>query len=140
MLTYDISCFLNGMISQAGCDEYLHIGCYAVFDSCANTAITEGMDALSSGPYVLTEHTAAVALIIAGHRTHASTAEDARTRLGFLRLTKCGQTSSDSDRVFTELAYDRFCRPRHAAVSGPLDKLRQALVDKTLEVSMHAAS
>jgi hypothetical protein len=60
--------------------------------------------------------------------------------LGFLRLTKGGQTSSDSDRVFAELAHARFCRPRPTAVSGPLDELRQAYVNRTLEVSLHAAS
>jgi hypothetical protein len=60
--------------------------------------------------------------------------------LGFLRLTKGGQMSSDSDRVFAELAHDRFCRPRPTAVSGPLDELRQAFVDRTFEVNLHAAS
>jgi hypothetical protein len=60
--------------------------------------------------------------------------------LGFLRLTNDGQTSSDSDRFFAELAHERFCRSRHAAVSGPLDDLRQAFVDKRLEISMHAAN
>ena len=42
--------------------------------------------------------------------------------------------------VFAELAYERFCRPRPTTVSGPLDALRQAFVDRTLEVSMHAAN
>jgi hypothetical protein len=60
--------------------------------------------------------------------------------LGFLRLTKGGQTRTDADRVFAELAHERFCRSRPTAVSGPLDALRQAFVDRTLEVSLHAAS
>jgi hypothetical protein len=60
--------------------------------------------------------------------------------LGFLRLIKGGQTNTDADRVFAELAHERFCRPRPTAVSGPLDVLRQAFVDRTLEVSLHAAS
>jgi hypothetical protein len=42
--------------------------------------------------------------------------------------------------VFAELAYQRFCRPRPTAVSSALDELRQAFVDMTLEVSLHAAS
>jgi hypothetical protein len=42
--------------------------------------------------------------------------------------------------VFAELAHERFCRPHPTAVSGPLDELRQAFVDMTLEVSQHAAS
>jgi hypothetical protein len=42
--------------------------------------------------------------------------------------------------VFAELAHERFCRPRPTVVSNALDELRQALVDRTLEVSLHAAS
>jgi hypothetical protein len=90
-------------------------------------------------PPLSTEQAAAVALIKAGHRTHATTKEAARTRLGFLRLTKDGQTSENSDRLFAELAHERFCRPRPTAVSGPLDDMSQAFVDKTLEDGMHAA-
>jgi hypothetical protein len=122
------------MRSQAGYDDYLHIGCYAFFDSCANAAVSEALDALSTDPPLSTEHKTAVALMRSGHRTHAATEEAARTRLGFLLLTKGGQMSSDTDRVFAELAHERFYRPRPTAVSGPLDELRQAFVDKTLEV------
>jgi hypothetical protein len=121
-------------------DEYLHIGCYAFFDSCANVAIGEALDTLSHGPPLSTEHAATIALIRAGHRTHTATEEAAHTRLGFLRLAKGGQVSPDADRVFAELAHERFCRPRPTAVSGPLDALRQAFIDRTLEVSLHAAS
>jgi hypothetical protein len=138
-VTDDIARFLDDTKSQAGYDEYLHIGCYAFFDSCANAAIGEALDALSYGTPLSSEQTAAVALITTGHRTHAATEEAPRTRLGFLRLIKGGQTSSDSDRVFAELANERFCRPRPAVVSGPLDELRQAFVDRTLEVNLHAA-
>jgi hypothetical protein len=78
------------MKSQAGYDEYLHIGCYAFFDSCANAAIGEALDTPSAGPPLSTEQAAAVALIKASHRTHAATDEAGRTRLGFLRLTMSG--------------------------------------------------
>jgi hypothetical protein len=49
-LTDDTARFLTDRRSQAGYNEYLHIGCYAFFDSCANEAISEGLDALSAGP------------------------------------------------------------------------------------------
>jgi hypothetical protein len=139
-LTDDTARALSDKRTQAAYDEYLHIGCYAFFDSCANAAIGEALDTLSHGPPLPTEQAAAIALIRAGHRTHTATEEAARTRLGFLRLTKGGQTSTDADRVFAELAHERFCRPRPTAVSGTLDALRQAFVDRTLEVSLHAAS
>jgi hypothetical protein len=44
-LTDDTARFLNDKKYQAGYDEYLHIGCYAFFDSCANAAIGEDLDA-----------------------------------------------------------------------------------------------
>jgi hypothetical protein len=139
-LADDTARALSDKRTQSAYDEYLHIGCYAFFDCCANAAVSEGLDTLSNAPPLSTEQTAAIALIRAGHHTHKATEEAARTRLGFLRLPKGGQASTDADRVFAELAHERVCRPRPTAVSGPLDALRQAFVDRTLEVSLHAAS
>jgi hypothetical protein len=139
-LTDDTARAISDKRTQAAYDEYLHICCYAFFDSCANAAISEALDTLSHGPSLWAEQTAALALIRAGHRTHTATEEAARTRLGFFRLTKSGQASTDADRVFAELAHERFCRPRPTAVSGSLDALRQAFVDRTLEVGLHAAN
>jgi hypothetical protein len=77
--------------TQAAYDDYLHIGCYAFFERCANKAISEGLNALSAaGPPLSTEHAAGVALVWAGYRTHTTPKEAARTRLGLLRLTKGG--------------------------------------------------
>jgi hypothetical protein len=90
-LTGDTARFLNDKRSQAGYDEYLHIGCNVDFDSCPNAGTSEGLAALSPGPPLSTHQNAAVAFIQAGHRTHPATERAARTRLGFLRLTKCGQ-------------------------------------------------
>jgi hypothetical protein len=42
MLTGDTARYLNDKRSQTGYDEYLHIGCYAFFDSGANAATSEG--------------------------------------------------------------------------------------------------
>jgi hypothetical protein len=66
------------------------MGCNAFFESCADAAVSEGMDALSNGPPLFIEQEAADTFIKAGHRTHLATEEAARTRLGFLRLTKGG--------------------------------------------------
>jgi hypothetical protein len=62
-LTDDTARFLSDKTSQAGYDEYLHIGCNAFFDNYADTAIGEGLDALSAGPPLSPEQAAAVALI-----------------------------------------------------------------------------
>jgi uncharacterized protein YutE (UPF0331/DUF86 family) len=49
-LTDETAHFLSDKKSQAEYDEYLHIGCNAVFDICASAAVGEGLDALASGP------------------------------------------------------------------------------------------
>jgi hypothetical protein len=71
-LTDDTARFLNDMKPQAAYDEYLHLGCYAFFDSCANAAIGEGLDALSSDPPLSMEHAATITLIKAGQRNQRS--------------------------------------------------------------------
>jgi hypothetical protein len=131
-LTDDTARALKDKKTQAAYDEYLRIGYYAFLDSRSNTATSEGLGALSNGPPLSPEHAQAVAFVRAGNRTHTTTEKAAHTRLGFLRLTKSGQASSDADRVFAELAHERFYRPRPTAVSGPQDELRQAFVDRTL--------
>jgi hypothetical protein len=75
-----------------------------------------------------------------GNRTHVSMENAARTRLGFFRLIKGGQRNSNSDRVLVEVAHKRFCRPIPTVVSGTLDALRQAFVDRALEVNLHGGS
>jgi hypothetical protein len=74
-LTDDTARFLNDKRSQAAYDEYLHIGCNVDFDSCPNAGTSEGLDALSPSPPLSTHHNAAVALIRAGHSTHAADGE-----------------------------------------------------------------
>jgi hypothetical protein len=62
------------------------------------------IDPLPTGPPLPPEQTTAVALIGVGNRTHTAK-EEAVTRLGlFLRLTKGGQASTNSDIVFAEFA------------------------------------
>jgi hypothetical protein len=60
--------------------------------------------------------------------------------LSFLRLTKGEKKITKPDRVFAELAHERFRRPGPTAFSGPLDGLRQAFVDRIVDVNMHAAN
>jgi hypothetical protein len=139
-LTEDTARVLSEERTQTAYDEYLHIGCYAFFESCANSAIGEGLDARLSGPTLSPEQAATIALFRGGHRTHPAPEEAARTRLGFLRLTKGVQASADIDHVFTKLVHERSSRPRPTTVLGPQDALRQAFADRKLDVSRHAAS
>jgi hypothetical protein len=60
-MTADTARFLNDKRSQAGYDEYLHIG-HKAFESCTNASIREGLHALSAGPPLSIKHIASVAI------------------------------------------------------------------------------
>jgi hypothetical protein len=96
---------LSDRKSQAGYDDYLHIGSSAVFDSSANAVIGKGMDALSTGLHISPGYAAAVDLIRASYRAYAATEEAINTRRSFLPLTGDGETRSNSNRVFAQLAH-----------------------------------
>jgi hypothetical protein len=48
-VTDDTARALSDKRTQSAYDEYLHIGCYAFFNSCANSAVSEGQDTLPNG-------------------------------------------------------------------------------------------
>jgi hypothetical protein len=73
-------------------DEYFDVGCYAFFDRCTYSAISEGCGGRSS---LSPELVAAITLITAGHRMDTATEEVAGTQLGFIRLSKGGQSTTD---------------------------------------------
>jgi hypothetical protein len=89
--------------TQSAYKEYLLIGCYAFFDCCANTAITEGTDALSAGLTLPPEHAAAFTLIRAGHMTHTSTEE--ATRMGSVLNWASSASPVADKRARTRIAY-----------------------------------
>eukprot|EP00873_Tetraselmis_striata_P012723 jgi/Tetstr1/432987/TSEL_022324.t1 len=138
-LTDDTARALADKRSQAGYDEYLHLGCYAFFSSCANEAMRGALESLSTESATPASKAAALAELRACYRTHLAAEEATRSRLGYLRLAKNGPTATEADRVFAELAHAKFCTPRRIAVSGQLDQLRRAFDDKTLEISLSAA-
>jgi hypothetical protein len=53
---------------------------------------------------------------------------------------KGGGETSDSDRVFVELAYERFLEPRLDVASSEYENLHKAFIDKTLEYSLLASA
>jgi hypothetical protein len=61
-------------------------------------------------------------------------------RISHIRHTKGGGETSDSDRVFTELANERFLKPRPDVASSEYYNLHRALIDKTLECSLLASA
>eukprot|EP00873_Tetraselmis_striata_P007804 jgi/Tetstr1/428068/TSEL_018123.t1 len=138
-LTDDAARALAEKRSQAAYDEYLHLGCYAFFSSCANEAMRGALESLSTESATPASKAAALAELRACYRTHLATEEATRSRLGYLQLAKNGPTATEADRVFAELAHAKFCTPRRIAVSGQLDQLRRAFDDKTLEISLSAA-
>jgi hypothetical protein len=53
------------------------------------------------------ENKAAIVTMRQSNHTHSALEEAARVRISHIRHTKGGEETSDSDRVFAELAYDR---------------------------------
>jgi hypothetical protein len=70
------------------------------------------------------------------NNTHSALEEAAHVRISHIRHTKGGEETSDSDRVFAELAYEGFLnnlKPRPDVASSEYDNLHRAFIDKTLE-------
>eukprot|EP00873_Tetraselmis_striata_P034649 jgi/Tetstr1/454913/TSEL_041777.t1 len=125
--------------SLASYDEYLHMGCYAFFSSCANEAMRGALESLSNESTTAESRAAAFAELRACYRsTHLATEKATRSRFSYLKLTKNGPTATEADRVFAELAHAKFCTLRRIAVSGQLDQLRRAFDDKTLKITLSA--
>eukprot|EP00873_Tetraselmis_striata_P043203 jgi/Tetstr1/463467/TSEL_008359.t1 len=74
-LTDDTARALAEKRSQAAYDEYLHLGCYAFFSSCANEAIRGAMDSLSTESATPASKAAALAELRACYHTHLATEE-----------------------------------------------------------------
>jgi hypothetical protein len=74
------------------------------------------------------------------NHTHSALEEAARVRISQIRHTKGGGETSDLDRVFAELAYERFLKPRPYVTSSEYDNLQRAFIDKALECSSLLAS
>jgi hypothetical protein len=72
------------------------------------------------------------------NHSHSSLEEAARVRVSHIRHTKGVGETSDSDRVFAELAYERFLKPRPNVSSSEYDNLHRVFIDKTLECSLLA--
>eukprot|EP00873_Tetraselmis_striata_P042506 jgi/Tetstr1/462770/TSEL_007722.t1 len=139
-LTDDTAHGLAEKRSQAAYDQYMHLGCYAFVNSCANEAMRGAPESLSTEYATAESKAAALAELRAFYRTHLVTEEATRSRLGYLQLAKNGPTAATgADRVFAELAHATFSTPRRIAVSGQLDQLRRAFDDTTLEISLSAA-
>eukprot|EP00873_Tetraselmis_striata_P021608 jgi/Tetstr1/441872/TSEL_030082.t1 len=125
--------------SQAAYGEYLHLGCYAFFSSCANKSMRGALESLSTESPTEDGKATALAELRACYRTHLATRKATRSWLGYLQLAKNGPMATKADRVFAELAHAKFCTPKRIAVSGQLDQLCRAFDDKTLEISLSAA-
>jgi hypothetical protein len=84
------------------------------------------------------EFKAAIVTMRQSNHTHNTLEEVARVRVSHMRHTKGGGETSDSDRVFAELAYESFLNPRPNVASAENDNLHRAFINKTLECSLLA--
>eukprot|EP00873_Tetraselmis_striata_P006969 jgi/Tetstr1/427233/TSEL_017420.t1 len=119
-MTDDTARSLAEKRSHAAYNEYLHLGCYAFFISCANEAMRGDLESLSTESATAESKTVALAELRASYRTHLATEEATRSRLGYLQLAKKGLTATKADRVFADSSHAKLCTPRRIAVSGQL--------------------
>jgi hypothetical protein len=112
----------------------MHIGCNAFCDISANAAVGEALDSLSYGPPLSHEQKAAVAVLKTSHRTYGDGEERPySTKLppshqGRTVELKCGEG-------FRPTGTRTVLHAMAGVLSGHLDALRQAIVDRTLEVN-----
>jgi hypothetical protein len=74
------------------------------------------------------------------NHTHSALEEAVRVRVSHIRHAEGRGETIDSDRVFAEVAYERFLKPRPDVASSKYDNLDRAFIDKTLECSLLASA
>jgi hypothetical protein len=84
------------------------------------------------------EFKAAVVTMRLSNHTQNALEEAARVRVSHIRHNKGGTETSDSDRIFEELTYERFLEPRPDVAFSDYDSVHIAVIDKTLECSLLA--
>jgi hypothetical protein len=70
------------------------------------------------------------------NHTHSALEEAARVRVSRIRHTKGGKGTSDSDRVFEELAYERFRKLRPDVAFPKYDSVHRAFMCNNIECSL----
>jgi hypothetical protein len=98
------------------------------------------MEDIRNYPRDSPEFKAAVVTLRQSNHTQSALEEAARVRIFHIRHTKGGEETSDSDHVFTELAYELLLKPRPDVASSEYDNLHRAFIDKTLECSLLASA
>jgi hypothetical protein len=125
---------------NAALEEYRATACHPAYAACANTASISALEDIQNYPKDSREFKAAIVTMRQSTHTHSALEEAARVRISHTRLTKGGGETTDSDRVFTELAYERFLKPQPDVASSEYDNLHRASIDKTLECSLLASA
>jgi hypothetical protein len=78
------------------------------YAACVNTASISSLEEIQNYPKNSPEFKAAVATLRQSNHIHIALEEAARVRISHIQHTKGGGETSDSDRVYAELAYERF--------------------------------
>jgi hypothetical protein len=86
------------------------------------------------------EFKAATVTMPQSNYTRSALEEAGRVRISHIRHTKGGRETSDSDRVFADLAYERFLKPRLDVASSEYENIYTAFIDKTLECFLLASA
>jgi hypothetical protein len=98
------------------------------------------MEDIQNYPEDWPEFKTAVVTMRQSNHTHNALEEAARVWISHIRHTKGGGETSDSDRIFAQLAYERFLKPRPDVASSEYVNLNPTCIDKTLDCSLLASA
>jgi hypothetical protein len=132
--------YLSARRHNATLEEYRATACHAAYAACANAAIISTLEDIQNYPEESLEFQAAVVTMRQSIHTHSALEKAAPVRLSHTRHTKGGGETSDSDRVFAELACERFLKSRPDVASSEFSSLHRAFTDKTLECFLLASA
>eukprot|EP00873_Tetraselmis_striata_P002741 jgi/Tetstr1/423005/TSEL_013781.t1 len=113
-------------------DEYRFVARLAACASCANTAWDSALATLQAATANPSTAAALASFRESRRSTHNGAVEEAssRVRVSYIRHTKGGGKTSRTDRVFANLTYDHFLKPKAPVASSDYDALHRAFIDK----------
>jgi hypothetical protein len=129
---------LSARRHNATLEEYRATACHAAYAACANTTNISSLEDIQNYPKDSKKFQAAVVTMRQSNHTHNALEEVTRVRVSHIRHTKGGGETNNTDRVFAELVYERFLKPRPDVTSSEYDSLHRAFIYKTLECSLFA--
>jgi hypothetical protein len=113
------------------------MACHIAYATFANTASISCLEETQNYPKDTPEFKGVAVTLRQSNHTHISLEAAATMRVSHIRYAKIGGETRDKDRVFVELAYERYLKPRPDVASSKYDSLHRAFIDKAMDVYSH---